>query len=487
MELRKVALVHYPVNRIANEPGNKTVMKHFGHMPNIQLLYVAATFEQLNVEVEFIDMVGMEIDDSLLQEKLSSFDPDLICLSIFTSHFHNAVSYARFFKSFLPKVEIMIGGVHTSIYPLETMEHVSEIDYSCVGEAEMVLPEFVRRIRNNEEFDGLPGLIWRKAGNIEYSGPAPLNNDIDSCPFPARHLIPNSVYFNFISSYRNYTVFNSSRGCPYRCIFCEAGGTKWRARSAENIVAEFRECYEKHNIREIDIFDSSFTISKRRVLELCDLLQKSGLNKKISWNIRSRVNTIDEEILKALKAGGCYRIFYGIESGDVEVLKTLRKEISLDRVREVICKTNENGISAFGYFLIGSPGETKESARKTIEFAKSLPLDFAIFNCLTAFPQTELYEKYYKPYVENDFWADYILQPKPVETFMGRPWTQIPDEELRKIAHKAMLEFYFRPVQVFRTVRSIRSFNQFFRYVFAAVDMSLDYIKKHTIMTKKIT
>lgn len=478
MKVRKVALVHYDVSRIANEPGNKTVMKHFGHMPNIQLLYVAAVLEQLDIEICFIDMIGMDIDDDKLRRKLLSFVPDMICLSIFTSHFHNAMSYARFFKSFLPESKILIGGVHTSIYPLETMEQISEIDYSCVGEAEMVLPEFVRRLRDQESLEGLLGIIWRDGAELQYAGPAPLNMDIDSCPFPARHLIPNHVYFNFISSHRNYTVFNSSRGCPYRCIFCEAGGTKWRARSPANIVAEFKECYEKYNIREIDIFDSSFTINKKRVLELCRLLKETGLNKKIAWNVRSRVNTIDVEVLEALKEGGCYRIFYGIESGDSEILKKLRKEISLERVREIIVQTRKAGISPFGYFLIGAPGETRESARKTIDFAKTLPLDFAIFNCLTAFPKTELYEKYYQPFVENDFWADYIRKPKPVTDFMGRPWTDIPHEELQQIAHGAMLEFYFRPIQILRAVKTVRSVKQLWQYTLAAIDMSFAYLKK---------
>ncbi len=481
MKLNKVALIHYDVTRIANEPGNKTVMKHFGHMPNIQLLYVAAILEKLDVEIEYIDMVGMKVDDEKLKQRLLKFQPEMICLSIFTSHFHNAMSYARFCKTFLPDTKIMVGGVHTSIYPLETMEYIDEIDFSCVGEAEMVLPEFIRRIRSNQSLEGLKGLVWRDGDELRFAGPAPPNMDIDSCPFPARHLIPNEVYYNFISTYRNYTVFNSSRGCPYRCIFCEGGGTKWRARSPENIVAEFRECYEKYNIREIDIFDSSFTISKKRVLELCRLLKESGLNKKIAWNVRSRVNTIDEEVLHALKEGGCYRIFYGIESGNPEILKKLRKEISLERVREIITKTQEIGISPFGYFLIGSPGETRETARQTIEFAKTLPLDFAIFNCLTAFPKTALYEKYYKPYVEHDFWADYIRQPKPVDEFMGRPWTDIPHEELQKLAHRAMLEFYFRPKQIYRVFRTVRSFHQLWRYVLAACDMAIDYFKKRSV------
>ena len=139
----RVALVHYDVSRIANEPGNKTVMKHFGHMPNIQLLCVAAILEKLDVELAYYDIVGMELSDTELEQKLKDFSPDLIGLSVFTSHFHNAISYSKHFKSFLPNTKIILGGVHTSIYPTETLRYNPHVDFACVGEAEMVLPEFV--------------------------------------------------------------------------------------------------------------------------------------------------------------------------------------------------------------------------------------------------------------------------------------------------------------------------------------------------------
>lgn len=467
----RFALIHYDVSRIANEPGNKTVMKHFGHMPNIQLLYVAALLESSGVEIQYYDILGMGISNNDLEVRLKQFRPDFIGLSVFTSHFHNAASWARYVKSFLPDTKIIVGGVHTTIFPTETLKYNPEVDFACVGEAEMVIPEFLRRLESNESLEGLRGLVWRDGDAIKFAGPPDVCRDLDSVPFPARHLVPNDKYFNFISTRRNYTVFNSSRGCPFRCIFCEAQGSRWRARTPANVVAEFEECYEKYGIREIDIFDSSFTVSKKRVLQICRLLIQAGLHKKMIWDVRSRVDTIDEEMLDALREAGCYRIFYGIESGNPAILKTLRKETNLEQIERIIRKTDKVGISAFGYFLIGSPDETFETARHTIDFAKRLPLDFAIFNCLTAFPKTELYEKYYLPFAEHDFWSDYISRPEPEETFMGRPWTTMEDEELRHLAHSAMLEFYFRPAQIYRAIRSVGSPDQLKRYIAAGWDM----------------
>lgn len=474
----RIALIHYDVSRVVNEPGNKTVMKHFGHMPNIQLLYVAAILEELeDVELQYYDLVGMNLSANDVKERLLRFAPDLVGLSVFTSHFHNARAWARFLRSFIPQTKIILGGTHASIYPTQTLQYNPEVDFVCVGEAEMVLPEFFRRWRQNESFEGLPGLVWRNGASIEYEGPPALCRNLDSVPFPSRHLIPNNRYFNFISTRRNYTVFNTSRGCPFHCIFCEAQGLKWRARSASNVVAEFEECYEKHGIREVDIFDSSFTVSKSRVLEICRLLVEKGLHKKMIWDVRSRVDTIDEEMLDALREAGCYRIFYGIESGNSQILKLLRKEIDPARIERIIRKTDAVGISAFGYFLIGSPEETLTTARETIEFAKKLPLDFAIFNCLTAFPKTELYEKYYLPFVERDFWADYITKDEPETEFMGRPWTTMNNEELRRLAHRAMNEYYYRPRQAWRAIRSVKSFDQLHRYFAAALDMMISYIR----------
>jgi radical SAM superfamily enzyme YgiQ (UPF0313 family) len=475
----RVALLHYEVARLANEPGNKTVMKHFGLMPSIQLLYVAATMERLpGVELAYYDMAAMNLDEAALARKLKAFNPDMVGLSVYTSHFHNAKSWAKFCKQALPGVKVLIGGVHTSIFPTETLKHCPEFDYACVGEAEMVYPEFFRRLQGNESLEGLRGLAWRDGGRISYAGLPDLCQDLDAVPFPARRLIPNEKYFNFISTKRNYTIFNTSRGCPFRCVFCEAGGQKWRARSAANIVLEIEECYEKYGIREIDIFDSSFTISKKRVLETCRLLRENGLAKKIIWNVRSRVDTVDEEMLDALKEAGCYRIFYGIESSDPAVLANLNKDIELSRVERVIGYTDKIGVSGFGYFLVGAPGDTRGTIQGTIDFAKKLPLDFAIFNCLTPFPMTELYEKYYLPIVKRDFWADYIARAEADLEFVGRPWMDIPNEELQMIAHKAMNSYYFRPRQLWRALKSIGSWDQFKRYCAAGADMALSYLKK---------
>ena len=467
----KAALIHYDVTRNANEAFDATVMRHVGHMPSIQLLYVAAVLERAGVEVLFIDPVAMDLDGPALAERLARFDPDLVGLSVFTFHFHNAISWVSRIRALLPRARVILGGVHVGLYPVETLRHIPGADFACTGEAEMVLPEFIGRWNAGRGYEGLRGLVWRDGDEIRYAGPAGLCRDLDSVPFPARHLIPNHRYYNFISSRRNYTVLISSRGCPFQCIFCEAQRSNWRGRSAGNVVAEFAECHNRHGVREIDVFDICFTADRRRVMDICRMLVERGLNRDLVWDIRSRVDTIDSEMLAVLRKAGCRRIFYGLESGNPGILGTLCKKADLALMESVVRMTNAAGIGAFGHFLVGAPGETPETARQTVEFARRLPLEFAAFHGLVAFPATELYEKHYMPATGRDYWAEYIASPEPPREPMGRPWTAMTDSEVRRTARRAMIRFYFRPRQIMRILRSVKSWSQLWRYAAAAWDM----------------
>lgn len=475
----RVMLIHYDVHHNAYELPESTdrvLLQHVGHMPNIQLLYVAAILEQLGVEVRYLDLVGMRINTAGMLDQIKAYDPDMIALSVYTSQYHQAVSYASLCKSVAPRAKIIMGGEHLAIYPVETLRNAAAVDYGCVGEAEMMLPEFLRRWHANESLEGTPGLVWRQGEQILFSGPAPMNEDLDSCPFPARHLVPNHVYYNIISTYRNYTMFNSSRGCPFACLFCSSARTHWRGRSAENIHAEFAECYEKFGIREIDIGDSSFTVNKERVFKLCRMLVDSGLSKKVHWNVRSTVNAVNKEILEALREAGCYRIFYGIESGNEAILKEIRKPVRIEQARKMVQMTKAIGISTYGYFLIGSPGDTRETVHQTIDYAKSLPLDFATFSMVTAYPRTELYHKHYLPLVEHDFWHDFMAQKTPGAGSMVRPWTTLADDEIQLLTKQAIHEFYFRPGQIWLVARTVKSLWQLRRYTSLAWALFWNYL-----------
>jgi len=468
----KFALIDCGVTRLANEPGLRAILRHLGPVPNLQLLQVASALEELGVEVKYCDLAAMGWSPARLAQELRAFSPDIIGLSVYTSHFHNAADWSAYFKDCCPEAKIMLGGSHLNAFPSETLQYITAADFACVGEAETMLPEFVKRWRSHASFENVKGLVWRAEGRIIFNGPSDLVKDLDSVPLPARHLIPNEKYFYFLSTRRNYTIALTSRGCPFNCIFCEAQH-QWRGRSAMHVAQEFEQCYSRYGIHEMDLYDSNFTLNSRRVLDVCRELIARGLHKKIVWSARSRIDTIDVEMLDALREAGCYRIFYGIESGSPEILVKLRKNVNLGMAERVIRQTNKAGLETFGYFLVGSPGETRQTVAQTMKFVKNLPFDFAVFNCLTAYPGTELYEKYYLPATGLDFWREYLSKPKvEVEMeFMGRPWTELSNAEVRQLAYAAVVEYYLRPVQIWRVLRTIKSFGQIKRYLAAVWDV----------------
>src|SRR3989338_8132682 len=240
----KILLLDLPAHRVVNESSLKQVMENFGVLPSISLLYVAAVLEKSGCDVFYFSLNDGSISRAELIPKIKYISPDIIGCTLYNK----------------------------------------EIDYGIVGEGEVVLPKFIDALNNSRDLKEVKGLVYRNGkGEVIFNGYPELLKSIDEAPFPARHLVDNSKFYNFISERKNYTVFNSSRGCPFGCIFCEAARTKWRARSPENIADEFEECYEKFNIREIDIFDSSFTIDKKRVIEICNEIKRRNLHKHIIW------------------------------------------------------------------------------------------------------------------------------------------------------------------------------------------------------------
>ena len=323
----KVALVYPPYGAVKNEPGIKAVKENYGIFPSLSLLYVAGILESAGCEVLFVDShaEGLTIDETVA--RLDAFGPSFIGYTITTYLFFQTLDWIRAIKERVD-VPTIVGGVHLSIYPKETLTH-REIDYAVTHEAENALPELLEAIIGGKELRDVLGVAFRdKKGDVIVTG-HPKNIDVDESPFPARHLIDNSIYYSFISKYKNFSCFMTSRGCPYKCIFCEQGTKKFRARSPKNVVDELEICYHELGIRELDFFDSSFTIRKDRVIAICDEIKRRKL--PLTWAARTRVDCINRDVLKAMSSAGCSRIYYGIESGNREILKVLRKSAVLSR------------------------------------------------------------------------------------------------------------------------------------------------------------
>ena len=449
----KIACVYPPYGPVKNEPGIKVVKENYGVFPNLSMLYAAGTLEEAGAELLFIDAQaeGLGLDETV--RRLKAFDPTFVSYTITTYLFYQTLRWMEAIKAAFPR-PVIAGGVHMGIYPIESMSHTA-IDYGVTGEAEMSLVDMVVAILDPKgDLSKVKGIVYRDAdGVVRETEHAPSLSPVDDAPFPARHLLDNTLYYSFISQYRNFSAIITSRGCPYKCIFCEQGAKAFRGRSAKNVVDEIEVGFKEFGIREYDFFDSSFTIQKRRVEEICDEIVRRGL--KIAWSARTRADCVDRDMLRTMSKAGCMRIYYGIESGNEKILKTLLKESELDQIKEVVKETRKAGINTFGYFMIGNPGETPETIRETIEFSKQLDLDYAQFSKVVPMPATELYSLFMKE-TGRDYWREYILD-EGVDEYLPRPGTNLSEREVQEWTRQAYMEFYYRPSMVLRSLVRMKS------------------------------
>ena len=463
----KVALVYPPYGAVRNEPGIKTVKENYGIFPSLSLLYVAGILEQAGCDVIFIDAHAEDLTLEETVARLQAFGPSFIGYTLTTYLFFQSMDWIKAIRAVVD-VPVIVGGVHLSIYPRETLTYDS-IDYAVTNEAEFALPELLGALVRGGDLSQVRGVAFKQPDGQVVVTPKAADCDVDDSPFPARQLIDNSIYYSFISQYKNFSCFITSRGCPYKCIFCEQGSKPFRARSPKNVVDELEVCYKEFGIRELDFFDSSFTIRKDRVIAICDEIQRRKLN--IVWAARTRVDCITDDVLAAMRRGGCNRIYYGIESGNREILQTLKKSTSLEMYRDVVSRTKAHGINTFGYFMVGNPHETEASIRQTIRLALDLDLDYAQFSKVTPMPATEMYTLLLKE-TGRDYWREHILSGSDED--IPRPMCDMSDEEIQRWCRLAYLRFYYRPKYMMRAVKRLKSGEELKRSVGTAWQMLIN-------------
>jgi len=461
----KVALVFNPFSYKLHEENLRIVQRYFGLFPPLSLAWVAAIAEKAGHEVEFIDARTLQLTPEQVLKRLKGFHPDVLGFMFTTYMFRETLDWIRYLRGGLPKVRVLVGGYNLRVYPEESVLP-QEIDFGCFNSAYHTVPRLLEALERGGDLDDVPGLIFKRGGQVIQTdrGEEP---SFDVYPNPARHLLPNELYAEFPTERKNFTVMVTSKGCPRNCLFCEAGRTDYNPRSVETVMKEIQECYDVHGIREIDIFDYEFLIQRKRALGICKEIQRRKLD--ILWACRARIDSVDDEMLREMAAAGCGRIYYGIESGDQAMLDRVNKGITIEQTQETIRLTKKHGIRALGFFLVGSPGETRESIKKTLKFAKSLNLDYVQFSKTTAKPLTPLWRDLIEE-TGYDYWREYILgnveeQPLP------RPWTELSNEEIDELARKAYVQYHSRPLFLLTHTLRVRSWSEFKRKFFAFLEM----------------
>jgi len=461
----KLALIFNPFKYKNHEENLKIVQKYFGLFPPLSLAWVAAIAEQAGHQVIIIDARTLNLSKDETVKILKNFNPDIMGFMITTYMFPDTLKWIRHLKKNLP-IPVVVGGYNLRVYPKETLSH-PEIDFGIYEHAYYTLPRLLEELQSKRNhFDAVPGLVYKKNSDIIQT-PHRQKIDFDKFPTPARHLLPNDLYAEFTTERKNFTVMVTSLGCPYSCNFCEAGCTDYNPRSAKKVVAEMEECYHKYGIRDIDIFDYQFTSIRQRVLTICKMLQEKNLD--LIWACRSRIDTVDRELLTQMKLAGCSRIYFGIESGTQDILDIVQKKIKIEEIEKNIAICRELEIKSLGFFLIGAPGETKHSVKQTIAFAKKLNLDYAQFSKCLAKPLTPLWKDMVEK-TKKDYWKDWILGEEQ-DRELDRSWTSLSNQEINKLTRWAYISFYFRPQLIWRQLIKLKSFDEFKRKFFAFLDM----------------
>lgn len=365
------------------------------------LLYLATLAEDRGHHVEFVDCDVENVTIGGLIERIDRDGIDLVGLTATSPIYHKAVATAERIKAALPHVRTIVGGDHVSIFKTEVF--FEAFDYAAVGEAEETWPEFLDALASGAtDFGHVDGLLWRRDGQVVENKPRRLFPDMDKLPLPAIHLTKIEEYrMTFaMRRYRDvgpYVSIMMTRGCPFKCTYCsESSAVKYggelvpmRFRSPKNIVDEIEFHYRKHNIRHFFFMDSNITLKKRHTVEMCEEIIRRQL--PITFEGWTRANLINDELVALMAKAGLIRMSFGIESGDPEIMKIIKKEVPLEAIREAFRLMEKYGIEPACSAMLGNPGETKKSVRNTIRFIDSIPqILYSNFSIANPYPGTEM-------------------------------------------------------------------------------------------------
>lgn len=433
-----------------------------GHSPPLGLLHLAGYLEQhADHEVEILDTQAEELSFPGIAARVREARPDVVGISAMTQTLVDVVRMIEIVEAAAPQAKVVLGGPHVHLFPDETIQ-LPGVDFLVLGEGEQIFAQLLESIDDPDALSEIPGLFFQRGEEIVDTGRPALIRDLDALPFPARHLTDVTRYDSVLAPRHPVTTMFTSRGCPHVCSFCDRPhlGKKFRARSAPNVVDEMQQCVEM-GVSEFLIYDDTFTIRRERVIQICEEILARGLD--VGFDVRSRVDTVDPEMLRLLARAGCRGLHYGVESGTEKILEVLRKKIDLDTARRVFAETKRAGMQVLAYFMIGCPGETRDDIRQTFRVARDLDPDFLHLTILTPFPGTEIYLDGLKSgVIERDVWREFAARPHL--GFTPPHWPEIFSlEELDELLLEGYRGFYRRPSYLLKRVAKVRSLEELMR------------------------
>jgi radical SAM superfamily enzyme YgiQ (UPF0313 family) len=385
----RILLIYPPIS--LQERYSSDIGHAGGRQVPLGIYYLTSYLRRYHHDVQVVDAETLGWSEERIVALVVDYLPQVVGISSTTVAFHNALRVAEAIKKSQPDIITVIGGPHATAAALDVMQyHV--FDYTVIGEGEETFQCLLAALENREDVRSIAGIAFREGDKIRINSSRSFISDINTLPFPAYDMIPDfSLYNPPPMNYKELPVANivTSRGCPNQCTFCghSVFGRSLRQRSPANISEEIELLYHRYHVREIAFVDDTFTINPKRILELFKILDRKGI--QFPWTCMSRINTVDEDILRFMKDKGCWHISFGIESGNDAILRGIKKNVSLDAVCRVVELCHRLRILTKGFFIIGHPGETVHTIDETIRFALSIPLDDVVVTLNTPLPGTE--------------------------------------------------------------------------------------------------
>jgi len=410
------------------------------------ILYLAAYLrEKTGITVKIIDSVAEQYSLSDLARIIEDEKPDMIGFSVLTFNLLNCLAVCEIIKKNSPETKICFGGWHPTLYPNETLKFDC-VDYIVIGEGEVTFSELVST--NNPK--GIKGVGYKENGKVIINSPREIIRKLDDIPFPAYDLIDISKYSNILASDKLAITIITSRGCPHKCIFCDIRKTQYRYRTPENMIEEITSWTDK-GVKEFFIQDDNFTSRRTRAIAFCKMLIDLNLN--IKYKISSRVDYLDDELVKYLKKSGCYRIYFGVESGSQKILDYLQKGITVEQIEKAFKLSKKHRIDACAYIMIGIPTETEEELTMTMELIRKIKPNHLHCSICTPMPRTLLYQNLLKNgTISNDYWLEFANNPDPN---FKTPFSN-NDKDWRKLQNSIQKKFYMNPRIIFKELQKTR-------------------------------
>jgi len=437
----------------------------------VNIGYLAAVCLEAEHQVEMWDFCVESFTTEYISQKINKFDPEIIGISCVTPAIYFGHQLATIAKQGKRDIFIIVGGVHVSALPLETLREFPNFDIGVIKEGEETILEILSELEMKNYPLGIKGTVYRENGGIKLAPARPEMPDVNSLPFPNRDLVPQSLYKNKHSvrgisrKIWNVLEVDSSRGCPYSCTFCGVEVTHGRGvrfRTPENVLKEIEICREKYDTNFIVFNDSTFTLKKERVAELVSALPGMGIE---GYHVNAHINSIDNEILNLLAKTGCKKLAFGIESGSDKTLKNIRKSFTREKAITVFESARKSGIPTVeGYFILGADiYETVDDFKQTESLIKIIRPDILGLGIITPYPGTEQYDEMKKLGFLNNVKYDQL------QIFSDTPpnWRVVNfnADELVQKRNSILKSYIWSPRYVLNRIMKIRSFGELIYYM----------------------